>query len=84
LIRKFAADGHPGSADRADQVPATGKLADLQLLAKPEIAQAVATRTTEDPDSHVTAHPDLIQGHGTVDLEIGCKRVWHPGETISN
>jgi hypothetical protein len=77
LLGKFAADGHPGSANRANQIPASREFADLELLAKPEIAQAVTARTIENPDLHVTTHPDLIQGHGAVDFQIGCKCVWH-------
>jgi hypothetical protein len=75
LLGKFPTDGHAGAADRADQIPPTRKLADLKLLTKPEIAQTITAWAAEDANPYVTTHPDLIQGHGAVDFQIGCKCV---------
>jgi len=49
----------------------------LQLLAKPEVAEPLAAGAAENLDLHVTTDPDLVEGHRTVDFQIGCKGVWH-------
>lgn len=75
LLGEFTADGHPGATNRADQISAACDLADLQLFAKSEIPQPLTSRPAENTDLHVAAHLGLIQGHGTVDFQIGGKRV---------
>lgn len=77
MFGEFAADGHPSPAYGTDQIPSTRQLANLQLLAKPEIPQPITTRTTQNSNGHIAAHPNLVQGHGTVDFQVVCKRSWH-------
>ena len=72
LCDHAGADGHPGATYGADQIAAIGELAELELLTKTEIAKAVTAGTTEHTNADITAHPDLIEGHGAVDFQIGC------------
>jgi len=79
LLCEFAADGQARSAHGTNHVPAARQFPELELFTKTEIAQAITGRTLKKADLYITSHADLIQGHGAVDSEIVCYRVWHVG-----
>jgi hypothetical protein len=77
LVGQLTADCHTGAADGTNQVPAIGDLADPQLLAKAEVAEAITTRPAEHADLDVAPCLDLIQGHGIAVISV-CKGRGHP------
>ncbi len=63
LLSKFSADGHLRAADGAEKIPAIGELAELHLLAKSKIAQALTSRPFEALDAHITMRSNLVERH---------------------
>jgi len=68
LIGKLAADCHPCPTDRTDQIAATRKFSDVELLAKTQISELLATRTVKHSNRHITAYRHLTEGQGTVNF----------------
>jgi hypothetical protein len=84
LIGKLATDRHARATHRADQIAPAGKFPHLQLLAKTQIPQLLATRAIQHTDRHITAHGDLIQGQGAVNFQFGGKSGRHLQGICSN